>query len=485
MYPWNFMQIHAGGMMQPCAVGPDTDLGDFLIDYIEKKKRGEEEDFLNHEGLQKLREGMMTGNLRPMCQDCFFVSNELITVEEFQQKLKSYLSRRLGSDVDIEKADLRKTYAYNWMAVSFTNRCNLSCVYCVQSTMKGTNPYFKAEIPYAYADDILDMMAAKGIDRISTCVEGEATIYKQWQEVFSRFHEKYPHIEMFMTTNLNREYSQKDIELLANYTMLDVSIDSLKPELYSELRKNGKLELLLKNLDKLDEQRKKMNGKGTNVLLHMVVSDKTWREIEEVADFAFSRGYGIQLGNYEERVNTIAYQEGILKPIDRISEEEQNQARDMIQRIKKKAGEHKCPCVIQGDIFRKVDKNVEHNYHRFSVTDGNPVYQAFLEKYPKGTKGQHFAVFYDRDNISYAGIAMKRGETLDLSQLPEGLHMVYREVYQYKEGIISPKYKHRIEPGYRMKLKVLDGTLHYEPRFKNENIETVLLDISEWWIEES
>lgn len=32
------MQVHAGGMMQPCAVGPDTDLGNFI--FIKRIKNG-------------------------------------------------------------------------------------------------------------------------------------------------------------------------------------------------------------------------------------------------------------------------------------------------------------------------------------------------------------------------------------------------------------------------------------------------------------
>lgn len=482
MYPWSFMQIHAGGMMQPCAVGPDTDMGDFLIDYIEAKKQGKENDFLNNEGLQKLREGMMTGNLRPMCQNCFFVSNKLVTVEEFQKQLKSYLSSRLGDVVDVDMADLRKVYAYNWMAISFTNRCNLSCVYCVQSTMKDKNPYFKAEISYEYADDILDMMAGKGISRISTCVEGEATIYKKWQEVFSRFHEKYPHIEMFMTTNLNREYSEKDIELLSEYTVLDVSMDSLKPELYSKMRRNGRLDLLLKNLDKIDEQRRRSGKIGSNIMLHMVVSDMTWREIEEVADFAFSRGYNIQLGNYEERINTVAYQEGMLKPVDEMPEEDQISARNMIQRVTSKAKEKGLVCYAQGDIFSKINKNVEHNYNRFDVTGGNPIYERFFEQYPKGTVGKHFSVFYDRDNISYAGIALKRGECLRFDGMKTGMRLIYREVYKYKEGKISQKYNYYIEPGYRKQMKLDTQVFEYTPVFKSDDIEEVLLDISECWM---
>ena len=112
LYPWSFMQFHAGGMMQPCAVGADTDMGDFIIDYLEKRPENKC-DFLNNEGLQKLRKGMLTGDLRPMCQNCFFISNELQTIQEFDKQLKEYLLGRLPNDIDIECVDLTKIYAYD------------------------------------------------------------------------------------------------------------------------------------------------------------------------------------------------------------------------------------------------------------------------------------------------------------------------------------------------------------------------------------
>ena len=467
--------------MQPCAVGPDTDLGDFFIDYLDKLEDGNvDSDFLNNEGLQMLRKGMMTGNLRPMCQKCFFVSNELITVEEFQEKLKKYLQSRLTGDIDLENADLSKVYAYNWMAISFTNRCNLSCVYCVQSMMKDSNPYFKAEIPFKYAHQILDMMAAKGIDRISTCVEGEATLYHHWQEVFSWFHKRYPHIQMYMTTNLNREYSDADMELLASYTVLDISIDSLNPELYAKMRRNGRLELLLKNLDKLEAKIKEMGIKGPQIILHAVVSSESWREIESLADFALQRGYSMNLGNYEERVNTIAYQEKLLKPIAKMSPQEVIQAKQSLQRVIKKFRNKNVDIVIQGDIFKDVADKADNNYHRFNVTGNNPLYQAFLQQTPAGgTEELHFDVVYDRDNISYAGILFAKSAKLELKNLPENLKIVYREIYIYKEGEISTKYQFPIEPGYRKTIQISNGEWSFQPLFKNEKIKAVLLDISE------
>jgi len=150
------------------------------------------------------------------------------------------------------------------------------------------------------------------------------------------------------------------------------------------------LDLLLENLDKLDVKIKQLGIQGPIITLHMVLSDLTWTEIEDISNFAFARGYGIQLGNYEERINTVAYKTGMLKPIEYLSEEDQNTVRDIIGRVYEKAQKEGRTFIAQGDIFKKVNENVEKIYHRFTDTDNNPIYKEYLKKYPKGTENNHF-----------------------------------------------------------------------------------------------
>lgn len=472
--PWTFMQVHAGGMMQCCAVGPDTDIGDFLLDYTEKIENGEEADPFNNEGLQAIREGLLTGNLRPMCRNCFFVKNKLITTEEFERELKAFLLER-KPELDLENADLRRVYAYSWMAISFTNRCNLSCVYCVQSVHKNTNPYFKMDFPYEYAEKTLDYFASQGIKRFSTCVEGEATLYQHWYELFSNFHKKYPHIKLRMTTNLNRKFSDREIELLCNYCILDVSIDSIDPDIYRKLRVNGRLGLVIENLDKIDEKVIEMGIKRPYITIHPVVSDLTWQGLENLADFAFSRGYGLELGNYEERGNTVAYQEKIMKPLSAMPLEEQKKARDMIQRIADKAKQMGVRCGLQGEIFGDINAVTERNYNYFEPYDENPIFKRFFDQFPKGNEKYHLDIVYDVDNISHEGILIYPGGEVNITGLYGVEYVILREIYIYKRGKASPRYGQTVMLRYRQKIEIDDGKLYMAPKFINDDIEKILI----------
>lgn len=480
--PWTFMQIHAGGMMQCCAVAPDTDTGDFLLDYAEKKGNGEECDPFNNEGLQAIREGILTGNLRPMCRNCFFVRNELVTTEELKERLKKFLQER-KPELDLENSDLRKVYAYSWMAISFTNRCNLSCVYCVQSVHKDTNPYFKMDFPYEYAEETLELLSSQGLTRFSTCVEGEATLYKHWYELFSKFHEKHPEIKLRMTTNLNRKFSDEEIELLCNYRIIDVSMDSLNPETYSKLRVNGRLELVLENLDKIDAKVRELGIKGPHITIHPVISDITWRGLEAIADFAFARGYGVEMGNYEERVNTVAYRQQLLKPISMMPQEEQKEARDMMRRIQEKAKRLNCFCGIQGELFKQIDGMVEKDYNYFKPYNDNPIFRQFLIQYPKGSAEANLNIVYDVDNISHEGILMLPGCKVVLTGMEKVESIVLREIHIYKKGTVSSRYNQTVMLRYRKKVTPVNGEICLQPDPVNENVEKILMEVCDYsWV---
>lgn len=476
MLPWTFMQIHAGGMMQCCAVSPDTDLGDFILDYCEKEP-GECDPF-NSEGLQAIRNGILTGNLRPMCRNCFFVPHTLITTDEMEKRLKTYLQERYP-ERKIEEEDLTKIYAYDWMAISFTNRCNLSCIYCVQSELKDKNPYFKMDFPYEHTEAALDYFASLGIRRFSTCVEGEATIYKHWYETFSKFHKKYPDIKLRMTTNLNREYSDEEIDLLTEYHLLDVSIDSIRPEIYSKIRVNGRIDVLMRNLDKIDARVKERGIKGPIITLHTVLSSQTWTELEALADFAFSRGYGIEMGKYEERMNTKAYKEKLLCPVTELPHEVQRQVRDTIKRVSDKAKQLGCSFGNQGNLFGVLDASVEENYNQFVPYNDNPILNAFYQQYKKGTKENYLGIIYDDTNVSYEGIVFTTPNALELKDIPD-CEVVVREIQVYKQGKCYPRYQERVLLRYRKKLVIKDGVLSYQPTFISEDVDQVLLEVVDW-----
>lgn len=483
LYPWQFMQVHAGGMIQCCAVGNDTDLGDFIIDHCQKRERGEPSDILNSPGLVGLRHGLLTGNLRPMCRRCFFVDDNLVSTDFLRNRLVNELQKRYADIKNFDDIDLTRVHAYTGMAISFTNRCNLRCVYCIQSTQAKTNPYFKMDFPDKYAASTLDFFAAQGIHQMRSCVEGEPTVYKRWHAVFSAFKNKYPHIDLYMTTNLCRKYTDAEIELLARYTQLDVSCDTIDPELYHKLRYPGKVSIVLENITKIQAMAKKLDIKGPLISLHAVVSSATWKTLDALADYAFANNCIPYLGNYEERANAVAFQKDICRPLNTLPIEEQMAARDSMQRIKtrlQKVVPSQWENYVQGGLLYNINNTINHNYNRFSPFDDNPLHIAFFESYPEGSACMHFDIVYDYDNIAHTGVLFTSNEqTLHLEGI-QASHIVIREVFIFAQGKCSHKYEQTILPGYRKTIQLDNGVFEYMPSMPPD-VEKVLLEVVEYW----
>lgn len=251
-FPWFYRLIHAGGMICPCCAKGDTDYGDWILDEIEAGKRGKVKgDVLNNEAVVSLKRGLLTGELHPMCQKCAFASQQMIDTDDFKAMLEKQFDTwgvSCGKEMDYAEID-----AVRQVGIGITNRCNLRCIYCNQSVLAEVNPYFKLDFPEEEILNTLEMFVERGVTCLETGAFGEATIHPKWGELFWDFHRRHPEVSLALTTNLCREYSQEEIELLAEHSTLRVSMDTLNPELFAKIRVNGKLDLLLRNLDRIEQ----------------------------------------------------------------------------------------------------------------------------------------------------------------------------------------------------------------------------------------
>jgi len=474
--PWKYMLIHAGGLMQTCPCASDVEIGDFIIDYFEDNT---EPDILNKKTLQMVREGLLSGNLRPMCRNCAFADPRMITIGELKRKLIDYLESAIDGYKYSAEDDLTKVSAYRTVGLSLSNKCNLRCLYCNQSTCADTNPFYKISYPEKYFRKTLDFFVKNGVKQIITSVEGEVTINPNWYRTFSEFLSDNPDIELTLTTNLNREYSDDEITLLARHAVLDISCDSLNPDIYSKLRVNGNLNLLLKNLEKIKNRIKELKS-DCKVTIHVVVCNLTWESLPEISEFAFDNGFGLNLGNYEERANSLGYREGILKPIMQMPLEIQKQVSEILSDIRHRADElgliEQGKFVIHGDIISRINKNVNSVRHRFTYTD-NPIYLKYLENNELGMDDNRISIVYDDYNFAYEGIWIGKPQKLEINGIEDSCRVIVRKIAKYRNGHRSPKYGQTVAPGYRFIEEMNKGSLIINVDFNIEEIEGVLVEI--------
>lgn len=129
--------------------------------------------------------------------------------------------------------------------LELTSRCNLACVMC---------PHGENEKKFKTGDMPLDMAKAlikQGAGRIQSIKlnwRGEPTLYKDLPEVIA-FAKQHKYVDVMINTNLNCGPERLQEIVDAGIDKIIVSIDSFDQNTYSQIRKGGRLNLVLKNLE--------------------------------------------------------------------------------------------------------------------------------------------------------------------------------------------------------------------------------------------
>ena len=88
-----------------------------------------------------------------------------------------------------------------------------------------------------------------------------------------------------------------------NVKNIIISIDSLRPELYSKIRVDGNIQVVLDNLELLLKYNKERLVKGKSSLeltLHYLVMRDNWDELEELVNFVEEKGLRLTIDNLYE-----------------------------------------------------------------------------------------------------------------------------------------------------------------------------------------
>lgn len=170
--------------------------------------------------------------------------------------------------------------------ISITHRCNLSCVYCHR---EGVNYRPRDEMTPEEIGRITSILAKHGVSKVKL-TGGEPLIRSDVREIVSEIAAIEGIMEVSMTTNGVHlsEYAKGLKE--AGLRRVNVSLDTLKEGVFSELTRGGKLEDVLRGIESaLDVGLKP-------VKLNMVVMKGINEgEINEMLEFSSRDGIVLQL----------------------------------------------------------------------------------------------------------------------------------------------------------------------------------------------
>lgn len=204
------------------------------------------------------------------------------------------------------------------LTANLNGQCNLKCQMC--AVWKEPNGFYSEENFWIPARKKL-FKEIKEIDFLS----GEPFIQNDTYKFIDELSIINPECQWSFTTNLHWNLTPKiktDLDKIKIKYIL-ISIDSLIPDTYHQIRHPGKLDFVLKNLDNLlvyQNDRIEKNLGDLSLRINFLIQKENWREIKPATNFCLEKnitpfisflygpkGYSLLDFDYEQRIDVLDF----------------------------------------------------------------------------------------------------------------------------------------------------------------------------------
>ncbi len=268
--PFNAMFFDPKGRVKPC-----WDItGDY--EYYPDKSLKE---IWNGDKFKKLRENFSKNELSLICGIC-----------------KKSLSDKNFNNVKATKFDhytINKNAYPSYMEFVCENTCNLECVMCngeLSSSIRSNRdciPALKSPYDNTFVQQLVEFIPHL---KVANFIGGEPFLIKMYYEIWDLMAKMNPEISIFITTNatiLNEKI--KNILNNGNFSF-NISLDSLKKEVFEKIRKNASFEKVFNNILEISEYAKL---KKTSLSINMCIIRENWKEVPDMINFCNKIGCSI------------------------------------------------------------------------------------------------------------------------------------------------------------------------------------------------
>jgi len=185
----------------------------------------------------------------------------------------------------------------DYIRVSVTSRCNFRCLYCMPNTPFEWEPRENI-LSYEEMFEFLKLAIDEGVKKIRI-TGGEPLLRKDLDKFVNMLYSYKPSLDLALTTNgyYLPEYAKKLKE--AGLKRVNISLDSLKPEVAAKIAQKDVLEKVLKGIDEA------INA-GLKVKLNTVVM-KGINDGEILDIFEYAKNKGVIIRFIEFMENERAY----------------------------------------------------------------------------------------------------------------------------------------------------------------------------------
>ncbi len=275
--PFTNMIFNPDGRVGICRQkGTEHFVGNILEDKVE--------DIWNNQYVRDWRKEFLTGDIK-VCKSEIERTSCHLSIDNYT----------LWDSVDLSEVQSGPMLK---LTANFNGKCNLRCKMCHIWTMR--NGLYD-EINFWKEADEKFFPHIKEVEMLS----GEPFIQEDTYKLIDQVSSVNPDCLWSFTTNGHWRLNSRIKASLdkINVKNIIISIDSLDPELYSKIRVDGKLQIVLDNLDLLVEYNKERLASGKSSLeltLHYLVMRENWGELKELVNFVEEKGLRLTVDNLYE-----------------------------------------------------------------------------------------------------------------------------------------------------------------------------------------
>lgn len=422
------LQVGVDGGIRPCcgAVGGDFgNINDSLSDPTKFR------DTFISEPYKQLRRQLLTGDLQDECITCRVAPEKKVTTEALRQCVVSYLQNQGISAYP--HTDLCSEFAFVSCDTAVTDRCNFSCIYCFthSNDKKGDGIKNYSEMNPEHFLKLTSLLVKNGLKILNLCGIGELTMYPNWRELFATLFDKYPDLYITVVSNFGKKFTDADLDVLMRFYRISISCDTIDPELYSWLRRGGRLDVLLENISKLKSRIvRNTSGRNPYLILNATESNVILDKLVDLAKYAADNEIGLQFSNLLVVKGSFAETNKCLTKMADIPDDQVASAWEIICDLPERmAAQNPKSYLFFGPLYDIMKQRAEAtSLNRFVPSTSELFYRSFARSHPKNPDAflrKMFRSFSD----CFRGIFITSGSTIAIRLPYTTARVKYRTIW--------------------------------------------------------
>jgi len=174
------------------------------------------------------------------------------------------------------------------------------------------NPPEVLDMPFDIATKIIDEFAEKGESSIKFVYVGEPLLYKRLPEIIQYAKEKGIYDTIIATNASLLDYEISKRLITAGLDWITYSVDSCQPEIYKQIRINGNLKIVTRNIRGFYDVRNMLESKTPKIVIQAIRQDLNREELDRGKYHAFWKPYvdEIRISHLEDYTNKTILPEG-------------------------------------------------------------------------------------------------------------------------------------------------------------------------------